>query len=132
MQNNSENNNSDENQKTSNLDFVSEDQVNDSQKLDKDVELGCFEILKNNFPNLNGGAVVVGIEEFLLPETNLADYICVGITPKEAALTYIQAQKPYIVLDETEGYKCLFVRGNFIKVQYDITNSKIIRYVEEV
>jgi hypothetical protein len=99
--------------------------------LTKDEEIGCFEILKNNFPNLNGQSVVISVNEFLLADTNLNNFICKGITAQEAALHYIQEKVPYIVLDESEGYKCVFFRGTHIKAQFDATNFKMLRYVEE-
>lgn len=99
--------------------------------LNKEEELGCFEILKRNFPDLKKQALVIGLHEFLAPDTNLEKYICLERTPKEVALDYIRSKTPYIVLDETEGYKSLFFRGNFIKVHYDVTDSKMIRFVEE-
>jgi hypothetical protein len=99
--------------------------------LNKNEELDFFEILKNNFPDLKQQGLVVGLDEFLAQDLILENYICKSMTVKESALKYIHAQKPYIVLDETEGYKCLFFRGNFVKIQYDATNSKIIRYAEE-
>lgn len=99
--------------------------------LNKEEELGCFEILKNNFPDLNRQGLVIGLTEFLSPNSDLFNFICRDKTPKEAALQYIHAKQPYIVLDETEGYKCIFFRGNFIMAQYDVTNSKMLRFVEE-
>lgn len=99
--------------------------------LNKEEELGCFEILKNNFPDLNRQGLVIGLAEFLSQDSNLLDFICRDKSPKEAALKYINAKKPYIVLDESEGYKCIFFRGNFVKAQYDVTNSKMLRFVEE-
>lgn len=99
--------------------------------LNKEEELGCLEILKNNFPDLKQRGLVIGLYEFLSPDVNLQDFICYEKTAKEAAAEYIKAQKPYIVLDESEGYKCIFLRGNFIKAQYDATNSKMLRYIEE-
>lgn len=98
--------------------------------LNKEEELGCFEILKRNFPNLKKHGLVVGLYEFLAPDTNLKNHICMDKTPKEMALEYIRAKKPYIVLDESEGYKSIFIRGNFIKAHYDVTNAKMIGYVE--
>lgn len=99
--------------------------------LNKEEEIGCFEILKNNFPDLKQRGLVIGLYEFLSPNVKLEDFICKEKTPKEAALEYISTQRPYIVLDESEGYKCIFFRGNFIKAQYDVTNSKMLRYIEE-
>lgn len=99
--------------------------------LNKEEELGCFEIFKNNFPDLNQQGLVIGLSEFLSPDVNLQNFICYEKTAKEAALKYISAQEPYIVLDESEGYKCIFFRGKFIKAQYDATNSKMLRYVED-
>ncbi len=99
--------------------------------LNKEEELGCLEILKRNFPELNRRVLVIGLYEFLAPDVNLQNFICLVKTPKEVAAEYIQAQKPYIVLEETDGYKCIFFRGNFIRAQYDATNSKMIRYIEE-
>jgi hypothetical protein len=99
--------------------------------LTKEEEIGCFEILKNNFPELNKQGLVIGVNEFLAAEKNLFDYICRHQTPKEAALDYISEKIPYIVLDETEGYKCIFFRGNHIKAHYDVTNSKLLGYAEE-
>lgn len=99
--------------------------------LNKEEELGCFEILKNNFPELRQQGLVIGLYEFLAPDLDLQRFICLEKSPKEAALEYIQAKKPYIVLDESEGYKCIFFRGNFIKAQYDVTHSKMLRYEEE-
>ena len=99
--------------------------------LNKEEELGCFEILKKNFPDLKQHGLVVGLYEFLSPDINLQNYICYEKTTKESALDYIREQKPYIVLDESEGYKCIFFRGNFIKAQYDVTNSKMLRFIEE-
>ncbi len=99
--------------------------------LSKEEEIGCFEILKNNFPDLKKQGLVIGLNEFLKPEMNLFDYICRNQTPKEAALEYIREKIAYIVLDETEGYKCIFFRGNHIKAQYDVSNSKLIGFAEE-
>lgn len=99
--------------------------------LSKEEELGCFEILKNNFPDLKQHGLVIGLNEFLSSDVNLQNFICYEKTAKEKALEYINAQKPYIVLDESEGYKCIFFRGNFIKAQYDATNFKMLRYIED-
>ena len=99
--------------------------------LTKDEEIGCLEILKNNFPDLKGKSIVLGVNEFLLPETNLQNFICKEQTAKEAALHYINQKIPYIVLDESEGYKCIFFKGRHIKAQYDVTNAKMLRYIEE-
>ena len=99
--------------------------------LNKNEELDFFEILKNNFPDLKQQGLVVGLDEFLAQDLILEDYICKEMSVKESALKYIHAKRPYIVLDETEGYKCIFFKGNFIKIQYDATNAKTIRYVEE-
>lgn len=98
--------------------------------LTKDEELGCLEILKSHFPELRGRGLVIGLYEFLQPDVDLPSHICHDRTPKEAALAYIQAQKPYIVLDESEGYKCIFLRGRHIKAQYDVTNGRMLGYVE--
>jgi hypothetical protein len=99
--------------------------------LNKEEEIGCLEILKNNFPDLKQQGIVIGLYEFLLPETNLKNFICREKTVKEATLPFIQDEKPYIVLDESEGYKCIFFRGNYIKAQYDVTHAKMLGYVEE-
>jgi hypothetical protein len=99
--------------------------------LNKEEELGCFEILKNNFPILNQGSLVVGLFEFLLPETQLDQFLCQkGESPKEAAVKYIKNNIPYIVLDESEGYQCLFLRGNHVKIHYNVSQKKMIRYIE--
>ncbi|MBC7419238.1 MAG: hypothetical protein H7328_00785 [Bdellovibrio sp.] len=100
--------------------------------LNKDEELGLFEILKINFPNLNGKGLVISVNEFLSPEMNLQNHICKSGTVKEAALPYMLEKIPYIILDESEGYQCIFFRGNFLKIQYDVTNHKTIRITEEV
>ena len=99
--------------------------------LNKEEELGCLEILKQSFPDLKGRGLVIGLYEFLMPDTDLQKFVCYDRTPKEAALDYIKTKQPYIVLDETEGYKCIFLRGNHIKAQYDVTNSKMMGFVEE-
>ena len=98
--------------------------------LNKEEELGCFEILKNNFPALKKHGLVIGLYEFLSPNLDLQKFICIEKTTKEAALKYIINQKPYIVLDESEGYKCIFFKGNYVKAHYDATNSIMLRYVE--
>lgn len=98
--------------------------------LNKEEELGCFEILKVSFPNLKQNSLVIGVDEFLSSEIDLKNFICYDKTAKEAALEYIRVQRPYIILDESEGYKCIFFRGNFIKAQYDVTNCKMLRYIE--
>ncbi len=72
--------------------------------LNKEEELGCFEILKHNFPKLHNKSLVIGLYEFLAPDVKLENFICHETTAKEAAVKYIKAQKPYIVLDESEGY----------------------------
>ena len=89
-----------------------------------------IEILKNNFPNLSKRGLVISVNEFLLPQMDLKDFICIDRTPKEAAVNYILAKVPYIVMDESEGYKCLFFRGNYIQAQYDATHAILIRYRE--
>lgn len=99
--------------------------------LNKEEELGCFEILKRNFPELHKKSLVIGLYEFLAPDVQLEKFICRNVTAKEAALEYIRARKPYIVLDETEGYRCLFFRGRIVRAHYDVTNSKMIHYTEE-
>ncbi len=99
--------------------------------LNKEEEIGIFEILKNNFPQLSQKSLVIGLNEFLAPDLNLQNFICIEKTSKEVATLYIKKNKPYIVMDETEGYKCLFFSGNFIKAHYDISNSKMLRYVED-
>ncbi len=72
--------------------------------LNKEEELGCFEILKNNFPNLNRQGLVIGLDEFLSPNLNMQKFICNdNQTIKIVAASYIEAQKPYIILDESEG-----------------------------
>ena len=98
--------------------------------LNKEEELGCFEILKQNFPELNGQSLVIGLYEFLQPDVVLQNFICRLHTAKEAALPYIQSQQPYIVLDESEGYKCIFFRGVHIRAQFDVTNGQMLRYIE--
>ena len=101
--------------------------------LNKEEELGCFEILKNNFPDLENKSLVVGLYEFLQPHINLKHFICAeGITPHQAAYKYILEKTPYIVMDESEGYKCLFLRGNHVRIHYDITQKKMIRFVEDL
>lgn len=100
--------------------------------LNKEEEIGCLEILKNNFPDLNKLSLVISINEFLAPETKLFDYVCRDKTAKEAAQDYIREKIPYIVLDESEGYKCIFFRGKFIQAQYDASNAKMLRYLEQV
>ena len=99
--------------------------------LNKEEELGCFEILKHNFPKLQNKSLVIGLYEFLSPDVNLENFICRDQTAKQAAVPYIKAQKPYIVLDETEGYKCLFFRGRIIRAHYDVSNSKMLQYNED-
>jgi len=98
--------------------------------LTKEEEIGCLEILKQNFPDLNGQSLVIGVLEFLQPDVSLQNFICREQTAKEAAVPYIKAEKSYIVLDESEGYKCIFFRGNHIRAQYDATNDKMLRYIE--
>jgi hypothetical protein len=99
--------------------------------LTKDEELGCFEILKNNFPNLNQQGLVIGVAEFLSPDVDLKSYICLNKTVKDAVAEYASARIPYIILDESEGYQCIFFKGYHIKVQYDVTHAKMLRYIEE-
>lgn len=98
--------------------------------LNKEEELGCLEILKQNFPDLQGRSLVIGLYEFLQPDVQLSHFICHDCTAKEAAVDYIKAQKPYIVLDESEGYKMIFLKGQHIKAQYDVTHSKMLGFVE--
>jgi hypothetical protein len=98
--------------------------------LNKEEELGCFEILKNNFPDLKNQGLVIGLYEFLAADTILENFICFEKSVKETALDYIREQKPYIILDESEGYKCIFFKGNYIKAQYDVTHSKMLSFVE--
>jgi hypothetical protein len=99
--------------------------------LNTEEELGCLEILIRNFPNLDRRGLVIGVAEFLAPDLNLQNFICREKTVKEMAAEYIQRQIPYIVLDESEGYKCIFFKGKNIKAHYDVTNSKMIRFIEE-
>lgn len=100
--------------------------------LNKEEELGCFEILKNNFPELNRQSLVIGLYEFLQSDVKLEQYICRGgITPHRAAYKYILDKTPYIVMDESEGYKCLFLKGNHVRIHYDISKNKMIRFIEE-
>ena len=96
-----------------------------------DEELGCLEILIQNFPQLDNRGLVMSLNEFLSADLNLQNYICLERTPKEVAAEYAREQIPYIVLDESEGYKCIFFKGNTIKAHYDVTNSKMIHFVEE-
>lgn len=98
--------------------------------LTKEEELGVFEILKQNFPNLHGSGLVIGIAEFLSADVDLKKYFCDHGTTKLAAASYIESKIPYIVLDESEGYKCIFVSGNKIKMHYDATEKKIVRFIE--
>ncbi len=99
--------------------------------LNKNEELDFFEFLKHNFPDLNQKGLVVGLNEFLTSQVSLTNYICTEKSVKETALDYIKADVPYIVLDESEGYKCIFLKGNFVKIHYDVTNSKMIGFVEK-
>ena len=99
--------------------------------LNKDEEQGCLEILKNNFPILNQQGLVISMAEFLSPDVNLQKFICTSHTVKQAAAAYARAEIPYIILDESEGYKCIFIKGRHIKAQYDVTNVKMLRYIEE-
>ena len=99
--------------------------------LNKDEELGCLEILKSHFPNLNQQGLVIGIAEFLSADVDLQKFICTNHTVKEAVTAYARAEIPYIILDESEGYKCIFFKGRHIKAQYDVTNAKMLRYIEE-
>lgn len=98
--------------------------------LNKDEELGCLEILKQNFPELHGRSLVIGLYEFLQPNVDLSQHICRDRSAKEVAKDYIAAQKPYIVLDESEGYKMIFLKGQHIKAQYDVTNARMMGFVE--
>ncbi len=99
--------------------------------LNKDEEIGLLEILKVNFPKLDGKGLVLSINEFLSPTLDLQKYICNNQTTKQAALPYITEKIPYIVLDESEGYKCIFFRGRHVQAQYDVTHSIVVRFVEE-
>lgn len=94
-------------------------------------ELGCLKILIQNFPQLKHRGLVMSVNEFLSSDLNLENYICSDKSPKEVAAEYAREQVPYIVLDESEGYKCIFFKGNTIKAHYDVTNSKMIHFVEE-
>ena len=98
--------------------------------LNKDEEIGLFEILKANFPNLLGRSLVISQNEFLTDPGNLEKFICKDKSAKELAAEYIKENIPYIVLDETEGYKCLFFKGNFLKIQYDVTHSTAMQFQE--
>lgn len=98
--------------------------------LNKDEELGLFEIIKANFPNLQGQSLVISQNEFLTDSANLEKFICKERSAKELAADYSKANIPYIVLDETEGYKCLFFKGNYLKVHYDVTHQAVIQYHE--
>ncbi|MBC7741243.1 MAG: hypothetical protein H7061_03540 [Bdellovibrionaceae bacterium] len=99
--------------------------------LTKEEEQGLLEILKENFPKLDGQGLVISMNEFLSPEINLQNFICKGQSTKEAAVHYIKENIPYIILDESEGYRCIFFKGNHLRVQYDATNSKVVRLIEE-
>lgn len=100
--------------------------------LNKDEELGCLEILKNNFPNLQKqGGLILSLSEFLSADIDFKNFICDQKTLKAKAADYAQAQTPYIILDESEGYQCIFLKGNFIKAQYDVTNLKMLRYIDQ-
>ncbi len=99
--------------------------------LNKEEEIGCFELIKNNFPDLNGGSLVIGLYEFLTPEIDLKKYLCLDQGPKQAVIPYIQADLPYVVMDESEGYKCLFLKGRHIKAHYDVSRQVMIRFIEE-
>ena len=105
--------------------------LNNKRVINKEEELGCFELLKNNFPELNGGSLVMGLYDLLNPEINFQNFICINQTAKEAVIPYIQGQQPYIVLDESEGYKCLFLRGHFIRAHYDVSRQVMLRFIEE-
>lgn len=100
--------------------------------LNKDEELGLFEIIKAHFPNLNGRSMVLSQNEFLAHANSLENYFCTDLTAKDRAAEYIKENIPYIVLDESEGYKCLFFKGTFLKVHYDVTNNKIIQLSEQI
>ena len=99
--------------------------------LNKEEELGLFEIIKTNYPNLNGQSLVISQNEFLTESANLNHFICKDRLAKEVAADYIRENIPYIVMDETEGYKCLFFKGNHLKIQYDVTNSHMMQFKEE-
>lgn len=98
--------------------------------LSKDEEIGLYEIVKNHFPNLEGKGLVISHNEFLTNYDNLKNYICTSRTVQDTVGDYIKENIPYIVLDESEGFKCLFFKGNFLKVQFDATNNKLIDYHE--
>lgn len=99
--------------------------------LNKQEEFDFFEILKNNFPPLHGGSLVIGVTEFLRPDVKLREFICKNQTAQEAALPYILKQQSYLVLDESEGYQCIFLRGHFVKIHYDATQKKILSLAED-
>ena len=98
--------------------------------LSKEEELGLFEILKNNFPILHGSGLVIGISEFLSEKTDYKKFYCDQGATKLAAASYIESKIPYIVFDESEGYKCIFLRGNHVKIHFDATEKKVIRFVD--
>lgn len=98
--------------------------------LNMDEELGCLQILIDHFPSLEQQGLVIGLYEFLQPDLNYKKYICNEKTVKEVAAEYILKQMPYIILDESEGYKCIFFKGNTFKAQYDATNAKMVHFVE--
>ena len=99
--------------------------------LNKEEELGLLEILKSNFPPLNGRGLVISINQFLSTNVDLKNFMCEGTAIKEIATHYISEKIPYIVLDESEGYKCIFFKGNHLRVHYDVSNSKIVGLIEE-
>ncbi len=99
--------------------------------LNREEELGLLEILKSNFPPLNGRGLVISINQFLSADINLQNFMYENKNVQEAAIHYINEKIPYLILDESEGYKCIFLKGNYLKVQYDVSSAKVIRYVEE-
>ena len=96
-----------------------------------EAEFELFTLLKDSFPDLDQGGLVIGIEEFISGEGNLEDYICKSCSVREAAVKYIIAKKPYLIFDSSEGYPCFFFRGNFLKIQYDAKEQKIIRLANQ-
>ena len=93
-------------------------------------EYNLFTLLKDSFPQLDQASLVIGIDEFVSGDGDLMDFICDSGLVREAAKKYILAKKPYLVFDTSEGYPCFFFRGDFLKIQYDAGEKKIIRLAD--
>lgn len=94
-------------------------------------EFNLFTLLKDSFPDLDQAGLVIGIDEFVSGAGDLEDFICKPGLVREAATKYILAKKPYLIFDTSEGYPCFFFRGNFLKIQYDAREQKIIRLADK-